>query len=236
MHQENIEPEDRLSNSSFDDNHDADISTGNYVEKIAAISDDVSHEININIGNYNENVRGVYYGEVTENSVRVLPSDRSLENLYEAAKLNLEQLEKNYDQSRQESSRFFWLMITSSGLGFIVIIFSILLLISNKIAAGVLTTTASVIPHTISFLFFKKDTDLRKSIEKYHAYLINSHKTSSMIDLAETVTNLEEKDHLKKLIVLKILEFDQHEFTSSLQDIALREQQSLQDNNNSVDI
>ncbi|MGK7897925.1 MAG: hypothetical protein AB4372_30980, partial [Xenococcus sp. (in: cyanobacteria)] len=95
----------------------------------------------INTGNYNEKVKIDYQEDNRSINVnRLEPSDKALERLHEAAKLNLEQLEKNYNQVRKESSRFFWLMLGSSGLGFTVIIFSVVLLCFGRVTAGIVGT------------------------------------------------------------------------------------------------
>ncbi len=157
-----------------------------------------------------------------------VPYDKALERLHAAAKLSIEQLEQNYNQVRKESSRFFWLMLASSGLGFTVIIFSVVLLCIGKVTAGIVGTAASTIPNATSFLFFKKENELRRSIEKYHGHLIESHKTSSMIDLAETITNSENKDHIKRTIIFKVLEVDSQESANYLVEVAKLEQQHLE--------
>ncbi|MGK7898791.1 MAG: hypothetical protein AB4372_35545, partial [Xenococcus sp. (in: cyanobacteria)] len=98
---------------------------------------------------------------------------------------------------------------------------------------GIVGTVASTIPNATSFLFFRKENELRKSIEKYHRYLIESHKTSSMIDVAETITNLENKDHIKRTIIYKVLDVNNQEFNSHLQEVAIMEEKLLQIRNNS---
>ncbi len=155
-------------------------------------------------------------------------ADKALERLHEAAKLNIEQLEQNYNQVRKESSRFFWLMLASSGLGFTVIIFSVVLLCIGKVTAGIVGTAASTIPNATSFLFFRKENELRRSIERYHGHLIESHKTSSMIDLAETISNSENKDHIKRTIIFKVLEVDSQESANYLVEVAKLEQNLLE--------
>ncbi|MCW5205869.1 hypothetical protein VU08_02905, partial [Desulfobulbus sp. F5] len=50
--------------------------------------------------------------------------------------------------------------------------------------------------------------ELRSLIEKYHHHLMESQRILTMIDVAETVQNKEERDSIKREIICKALGID----------------------------
>lgn len=140
-----------------------------------------------------------------ETSGRILSQDQAFERIDAAVHLNLEQLDKNIAQARSESSQFFKLTLVFAGLGFLVVLAGISLLLAEQITAGVVSTISSIIPEVTAVLFFRKDKELRTTIERYSQHILESQRILTMIDVAETVGSDKEKDSIKKQIIHKAL-------------------------------
>jgi hypothetical protein len=148
-----------------------------------------------------------YYNERNEKE-KVLSEDQAFERIGAAVRMNLEQLEQNIAQARKESNQFFKLTLVFSSLGFLVVLAAVALLLGGQTVAGIVSAVASAIPEVTAALFFKKDKELRGSIEKYHHHLMESQRILTMIDVAETVQNKEERDLIKREIICKALGID----------------------------
>lgn len=136
---------------------------------------------------------------------RVLSQDQAFERIGAAIRSNLVQLEQNINQSRKESAQFFKLTLVFSGLGFCVVIGGIILLLLGQVTAGVVSTITSLIPEATAVLFFQKDKELRSQIDRYHQQLLDSQRILTMVDIAETVTDEQTRDNLKKEIIFRVL-------------------------------
>lgn len=137
---------------------------------------------------------------------RQLPSDKlAFERIGAAVRLNLQQLERNIEQARRESGRFFNLTLVFAGVGFLIVLSGVALLFMNKASGGLVTTGAGIIPEVIASLFLGKDKELRKTIEAYHQHMLNSQQILTMIDVAETISDGEERDLVKRDIIQKVL-------------------------------
>jgi hypothetical protein len=135
----------------------------------------------------------------------VISGEQAFERIGAAVRLNLKQLEGNIEQARLESNQFFRLTLIFAVLGFIVVIAGVALLLLSQVTGGVVTTVSSVIPETTALLFFNKDRELRKTIESYHQFMLESQHVHTMIDVAETISNPVERDRMKQEIILKVL-------------------------------
>jgi hypothetical protein len=87
----------------------------------------------------------------------------------------------------------------------VVVLAAIALFILGYTTAGIVSTVASLIPEVTAALFFAKDKELRGTIERYHQHVLDSQRLHTMIDVAETVKNGEERDSLKRQIIFKAL-------------------------------
>jgi len=105
----------------------------------------------------------------------------------------------------QNLGSFFKFTLVFAGLGFIVVIAGLALLLVGQITAGIISTIGSLIPDVIAAMFFSKDKELRGTIERYHQHVLDSQRLLTMIDVAETVRNGEERDSLKRQIIFKAL-------------------------------
>ena len=135
----------------------------------------------------------------------VISEEQAFERIGAAVRLNLQQLERNIEQARRESSQFFRLTLLFSGLGFAIILGGIALLLAQQVAAGAVTAAASIIPEMITILFLNKDKELRKTIEAYHRHMLDSQQILTMIDVAETIKDHVDRDNIKQQIIRNVL-------------------------------
>ena len=80
-------------------------------------------------------------------------------------------------------------------------------MLATLVTVGIVTTAASIIPQVGALLLFNKDKDkeLRKTVETYHGYIINSQRILTMIDLAETMEETAAKDSVKEQIIFSVI-------------------------------
>jgi hypothetical protein len=141
----------------------------------------------------------------TENEKRVLSEDQAFERIGATVKVILDQFQLNITQARNESRQFFKLTMIFTAVAFLTIIAGVGLCLAHLIAAGVVSIIASIIPGATAALFFKKDKELRGTIEGYHQQILESQNLHTMIDVAETVMDEKERDSLKRAIIYKAL-------------------------------
>jgi hypothetical protein len=154
-------------------------------------------------------IEGTIIGKnLIENKNKVLSAEQAFERIGAAVRLNLEQLENNVEQARNESNQLFKLTLFFAGLGFLIIIMGVILLIFGQATAGVVTSISSIIPEVTAGLFFTKDKELRKTIQTYHQHMLESQQILTMIDVSETIGNEIERDKMKQEIIYKVLKIE----------------------------
>ncbi|MEJ2230288.1 MAG: hypothetical protein P8X46_03805 [Nitrospirales bacterium] len=159
--------------------------------------------------------RGVFIGDhvkevfVPEEPPRLLSQDQAFQRIDAAVRSNLSQLELNKEKATNESNDFFWSNILFASLGFLVMLTGMGLLLVNLIAAGIVVTAIAVIPFVTAALFFRKDKELRVTIERHHRHILDSQRLLTMIDFAETVQDQKAQDNLKKEIIWRALGIEQ---------------------------
>jgi Cyanobacterial TRADD-N associated 2-Transmembrane domain len=139
---------------------------------------------------------------------QVLSETQAFERIGAAARLNLDQFERNLAQARSESNQFFKCTLAFSSFGFAVVLAGVTLLLLGQATAGVVSSIASLIPEVTAGLFFRKDRELRDVIAIYHQHILESQRLLTMIDVAETVKDSKEKDRIKQEIIFNVLSID----------------------------
>jgi hypothetical protein len=137
-------------------------------------------------------------------SVSTLTAELAFQRIAANVKVNLTQIENNIEHARRDSSKFFRLTMIFVSLGFFLAASGIFFIYMG-IDAGYATTLCSSIPEVIAVLFFRKDQELRKTIEEYHSHMLNSQRVLTMIDLAETIDNDVDRDNIKQQIIFLTL-------------------------------
>ena len=151
-------------------------------------------------------IRSSQIGEIfVTRKKEVLSSEQALGRIADAVRLNLGQVQLNMEQARRESSQFFRTTLIFSGVAFAIILGGIGLMLANLVTVGIVTTAASIIPEAGALLFFNKDRELRKTIETYHGYILDSQQVLTMVDVAETIEESSAKDAVKEQIILAVL-------------------------------
>jgi formylmethanofuran dehydrogenase subunit C len=157
--------------------------------------------------------RNLVGGDVSAREIRgpigknekTLTQEQAFDRIAAAVKLNLTQIEENIQQARKDSSQFFKLTLVFASLGFVIVMGGVILLYLGEMSAGIVAAVSSSVPEVTAALFFRKDQELRKTIEAYHGHMLSSQKLMTMIDVAETIRNAEEQDKMKRQIILSTL-------------------------------
>lgn len=136
---------------------------------------------------------------------KTLTQEQAFDRIAAAVKLYLTQIQENIQQARKDSSQFFKLTLVFASLGFIIVMGGVILLYSGEISAGIVAAVSSSVPEVTAVLFFRKDKELRKTIEAYHGHMLASQKLMTMIDVAETIGNPAEQDKMKQQIIFSTL-------------------------------
>lgn len=137
------------------------------------------------------------------NTTQVIPVDQAYDRVRELATFNLKQLMESIEKSRKESEHFFKLTYRFSIAGFLLIALGVVFFLAGQVNGGVVSTVGGLLPGIIAALFFKKDKELRESTEKYNKYLIHSHNLLTLIDVADTIQDITEKDKVKREVILR---------------------------------
>ena len=111
----------------------------------------------------------------------------------------------NAHSAREASRRWFALMLSFVSIGSIAIICGIAMCFLGKIEAGVVTGICGALMDFGGAIFFKKDTELRKVVEKNQRFLESMDKLLTVFEMAETIGDLEERDNQKALIIGRAL-------------------------------
>ncbi|WP_287373314.1 toll/interleukin-1 receptor domain-containing protein [Prosthecochloris sp.] len=141
-----------------------------------------------------------------DTDIKEISSDQAFERIGTAVRQNLDQIKQDIEQARSESSQFFKLTIIFSSIGFAIVAVAIVLLIQAEITAGIVASIASIVPEVTALLFFKKDKELRGTIEQYHKHVLESQKLLTMVDVCETILDASERDKMKQKIILSALD------------------------------
>jgi hypothetical protein len=89
--------------------------------------------------------------------------------------------------------------------GCVMVRCGVILLYMGEMSAGIVAAVSSSVPEVTAALFFRKDQELRKTIEAYHGHMLSSQKLMTMIDVAETIKNPQDQDKMKQQIILGTL-------------------------------
>ena len=120
--------------------------------------------ISLDDGNVIRKVKSI--DEVESNIL--ITKDQAFDRIGAAARSTLNQTERNLHQARKESNQFFKLTLVFSILGFLILMDGAILLLIGQVTAGIVTSISSTLSEITAGLIYKKDNDLRKTIENYH--------------------------------------------------------------------
>lgn len=140
--------------------------------------------------------------------IPIISAEQAFERIGAAVRLNLTQLEGNIEQARRESNQFFRLTLIFCAIGFIIVLAGVVLLLTSQVTAGIVTSVSSIIPEVTALLFFVKDKELRKTLQSYHQHMLDSQQILTMIDVAETFGDPDERDRMKRDIIFKVLSIE----------------------------
>lgn len=103
-----------------------------------------------------------------------------------------------------QANRWFQMGLVAAIIGFLVIIIGAILAMFTVGITGILTSIASIIPGTVSVLFFQQAKEANKRLDDFYGKLIEIEEINRAVDLSLTASN-EAQDHYKGLIIFRLL-------------------------------
>jgi len=134
-----------------------------------------------------------------------IPGEQAFSRIAAGAKRSFRELLADSKEARRQSRVFFLLMCIFSGTGICLILFALGLLLFGRLHAGIIGTVASTVSQAVTMVLFKKDRELRRTIDSYNAHIASYHKALAMIDLAETISDSRVRDKSKQEIIRSLL-------------------------------
>jgi len=137
-----------------------------------------------------------------------LSSDEAFSRIAASLRATSRELRKDLAQARRDSRVFFNLTCSLAFLGFFLVFIAATLALLGQIAAAGASGIASIVAETLASVYFTKDRELREAVEGYHNQLARYQELLTLIDVAETISAVEERDRLKRDIVIAALNVD----------------------------
>src|SRR5215472_4389470 len=134
----------------------------------------------------------------------VTPKDAAYERIASAANATRQQLERIYEQGREQAKQWSLFSLIAAILGFLVIIGGILAVLTVNTAVGLITSIAGLIPEVAAALFFQQARDANKRVDSISDRLLEIDKIHRAIEIALTVEDTSQ-NRLKETIILRIL-------------------------------
>lgn len=140
----------------------------------------------------------------------VTPKDAAHERIAAAANATHQQLERIYEQGREQAKQWSLFSLIAAILGFLVILGGIVAVLMVSTAIGVITSVAGLIPEVAAALFFQQARDANKRVDTISDKLLEVDKIHRAIEIALTVDDASQ-DRLKETILLRILGLSEKE-------------------------
>lgn len=120
-------------------------------------------------------------------------------------RLNIFNSNRFIEKANIECTLMFKLMWIACLIAISIIFGGVILLFFDLITEGIIAAISSSIPSAVALIFFKKDRELRKSREYHSNRIQQSQYILKSITLAETISDIKERDSIKKTIIENIL-------------------------------
>jgi len=134
-----------------------------------------------------------------------VPYDIAYERIVGSTASVTTQLELNNSQIRGQSQGWYQWSIIAAVLGFLLFIIGVVAIIFGKTTAGIITTIAGIIPEVVAGLFFRQSKQANERVDTIQKNLTDAHKMSEAVEIANTMSNVQDRDKLKAEIVRKAL-------------------------------
>ena len=88
--------------------------------------------------------------------VKEIPTSVAFERITAAATLTLRQLEKNYEQARNQANNWSRISLIAAGIGFLMVLAGIVQLLLGNTTIGIVTSVSGIVPEIAAALFFNQ--------------------------------------------------------------------------------
>lgn len=137
--------------------------------------------------------------------VKEIPTSVAFERIAAAATLTLRQLERNYEQARNQASNWSRISLIAAGIGFLMVLVGIVQLLLGNTTVGIVTSVSGIVPEIAAALFFNQVKGANARVDAYHRNLIQAEAVHRAIELCETVEDNQAKERLKETIIKQVL-------------------------------
>jgi hypothetical protein len=137
--------------------------------------------------------------------VREIPTSIAFERIAAAATLTLRQLERNYEQARNQANNWSRISLIAAGIGFLMVLAGIVQLLLGNTTVGIVTSVSGIVPEIAAALFFNQVKDANARVDAYHKNLLEAEAVHRAIELCETIEDNHAKERLKETVIKQVL-------------------------------
>jgi len=120
----------------------------------------------------------------------------------------LNQLELNYKQTREQAQGWFRFSLLAAGTGFVLIGIGVVAVALGYTTAGIITAISSAVPNAAAALFFVQSKKADERVDTITTRLTEARELYTLVEIANTISDIKSQDKLKAEIVRKALRFD----------------------------
>lgn len=112
-----------------------------------------------------------------------------------------EQLQKDYEDARQQARLSYWATLWVSIAGIAVIFIGIGLALRGSLAVGVTGAIGGTVAETVSYLFFRRVDAANSRMDKYHAELLQTKRFENLLAACDELSSPEKQESCKEKII-----------------------------------
>lgn len=125
-----------------------------------------------------------------------------------------QQLQKNYELSRDQAGAWFrWTLIVAIS-GFVFLFVGVLLAWIEFATVGTVSAVGGVISEFLGLVFFRQAKDANERQDRYHLDLITRQKILDAVQAVRIVSREDDRNRLTESIILHLLGLDAHQNTT----------------------
>ncbi len=139
------------------------------------------------------------------NIVKKVPKSVAFESIVAAARITMQQLERDYEQARRQATNWTRASIIAAVVGFVIVLIGAFLSFASNTTVGIVTSVSGIVPEVAAALFFQQTREATIRVDAYHKDLIEAKGIDQSIQLCATMEDDGARDRLKEVIIKRIL-------------------------------
>ncbi|MBC8217151.1 MAG: hypothetical protein H8E73_01685 [Planctomycetes bacterium] len=139
------------------------------------------------------------------NIVKQVPKSVAFESIVAAARITMQQLERDYEQARRQATNWTRASIIAAVVGFVIVLIGAFLSFGSNTTVGIVTSLSGIVPEVAAALFFQQTREANIRVDAYHKDLIEAKGIDQSIQLCTTMEDDGARDRLKEVIIKRIL-------------------------------